>query len=71
MKMGTFLQTGYDGVVSSIQQYKYVTTNAKFPCNLKKNRKDAPLPPNNTRVKLQMVNEELGTDYINARYMLR
>ena len=34
-----------------------------------KNRDGASLPSSNTRVKLQVVMEELGSDYINARFV--
>ena len=34
---------------------------------MSKNREDAPMPSSNSRVKLQVVMEDLGSDYINAR----
>lgn len=38
-----------------------------LPRNTPKNRPGAPLPPASSRVKLQLVFEEVGSDYINAR----
>ena len=71
LNMGIILQSAYRQVSSSANDVHYVTTNAKFPCNQNKNRQGAPLPPNSTRVKLQMVEDDLGSDYINARFRQR
>ena len=40
-----------------------------LPRNTPKNRPGAPLPPSSSRVKLQLVFEEVGSDYINAKYV--
>ena len=40
-----------------------------LPRNAPKNRPGAPLPPSSSRVKLQLVFEEVGSDYINAKYV--
>ena len=39
----------------------------RLPRNVIKNREGAPLPPPDSRVKLQLVMDEVGSDYINAR----
>ncbi len=34
-----------------------------------KNREAAPLPPSHTRAKLQLMYEEVGSDYINGSFV--
>ena len=66
--MGGFLHSGYNSVLaadSAGSEPDYQA--ASLPCNLSKNRPSSPLPPTHTRVKLQLVLEEVGSDYINAR----
>ena len=42
-----------------------------LPRNISKCRPGAPLPPTSSRVKLQLVFEEVGSDFINASYLGR
>ena len=67
--MGGFLHSGFNALKSSADSagQQRPATVANLPCNRSKNRVSAPLPSENTRVKLQLVLEELGSDYINAR----
>lgn len=43
-------------------------TNCSLPCNKIRNRDGSSLPPSGTRVRIQVVMEDLGSNYINARY---
>ena len=67
LKMGGFLHRGFDTIMSDEIGKDHDFTLARLPCNDHKNRLVAPLPPAHTRVKMQLVAEELGSDYINAR----
>ena len=66
--MGGFLHRGFDAIMSSDIGKNHNFVAARLPCNHHKNCPVAPLPPSHTRVKLQLVPEELGSDYINAKY---
>lgn len=50
-------------------KYTYLPVSCRLPRNMAKNRPQAPLPPSNTRVKLKLVFEEVGSDYINASFV--
>lgn len=65
--MGGFLHRGFDAITAAGIGKIHKFTTANLPCNDHKNRLVAPLPPSHTRVKLQTVPEELGSDYINAK----
>lgn len=65
--MGGFLHRGFESIVSSNIGKDHAFREAELPCNDHKNRLVAPLPPSHTRVKLQPVAEEQGSDYINAK----
>lgn len=65
--MGGFLHRGFDAIISADVGKDHKFATAGLPCNDHKNRLVAPLPPSHTRVKLQVVGEELGSDYINAK----
>ncbi len=67
LKMGGFLHRGFDAIVSGEIGKHHSYATASLPCNDHKNRLVAPLPPSHTRVKLQCVSQELGSDYINAK----
>ena len=67
LKMGGFLHRGFDAIISANIGKDHSFSTARLPCNDYKNRLVAPLPPSHTRVKLQLVSEELGSDYINAK----
>ena len=66
--MGGFLHRGFESIISSDVGAGHIFTEAQLPCNDHKNRLVAPLPPSHSRVKLQRVAEEQGSDYINAKY---
>ena len=69
--MGGFLHSSYSALTSAEsadEPLDYQTAN--LPCNMSKNRVSAPLSPGHSRVKLQLVLEEVGSDYINARYII-
>ncbi len=67
LKMGGFLHRGFDAIASADigKDHRFIAAN--LPCNDHKNRLVAPLPPSHARAKLQVIPEELGSDYINAR----
>lgn len=68
LRMGGFLHSGYSAVLAATStQENHDFQAGSLPCNSAKNRPLAPQPPAHTRVKLQLVLEELGSDYINAR----
>jgi hypothetical protein len=67
LKMGGFLHRGFDTIMSANIGKDHNFTTARLPCNDHKNRLVAPLPPSHTRAKLQVIGEELGSNYINAR----
>ena len=67
LRMGGFLHKAYQTLLSALQQQEHNTTIASLPCNAARNREGAPLASAPGRVKLQLVMEELGSDYINAR----
>lgn len=67
LKMGGFLHRGFDTIVSANIEKNHSYATASLPCNDHKNRLLAPLPPSHSRVKLQSVSSELGSDYINAK----
>jgi protein tyrosine phosphatase/Ran GTPase-activating protein (RanGAP) involved in mRNA processing and transport len=69
LKMGGFIHTGYDSITEHAKTITYNNFMAELACNEKKNRKNGPLAPSHTRVKLQRVMEDLGSDYINANFM--
>lgn len=47
----------------------FTTTAADLPCNRPKNRFTNILPYDHSRLKLQPVDDEEGSDYINANYV--
>ena len=65
--MGSFLHTGFESVNNAKPSPVPDVSYACLPRNKTKNRDHAPLPPAHSRVKLQLVLEEVGSDYINAR----
>ena len=67
LKMGGFLHSGFDAVTTASSAQSHDYTHAQFPRNASKNRSNAPLPPSHSRVKLQLVFDEVGSDYINAK----
>ena len=67
LKMGSFLHTSYEALNKFKPRPPPDISYAELPRNHSKNRKGAPLPPGHSRVKLQLVLEEVGSDYINAR----
>ena len=67
LKMGGFLHRAFDTIASSNIGSQHSFTAARMLFNDPKNRLVAPLPPSHTRVKLQLVPDELGSDYINAK----
>lgn len=67
LKMGGFLHRGFDAIISADVGKDHSFATARLPCNDHKNRLVAPLPPSHTRVRLQVIGEELGSDYINAK----
>ena len=67
LNMGGFLHTGFEAVNKSRPHPPPDVSYGRLPRNGSKNRRDAPLPPAHSRVKLQLVMEEVGSDYINAK----
>ncbi len=67
LKMGGFLHSGFNALQTA-ESANERPIAATLPSNLSKNRISAPSPPDSTRVRLQLVMEELGSDYINARW---
>lgn len=55
--------------VSSATNGTTTTTAADLPCNRPKNRFTNILPYDHSRFKLQPVDDEEGSDYINANYV--
>lgn len=70
LKMGGFLHRGFEAIISADIGNDHTFSEAQKPCNDHKNRLVAPLPPSHTRVRLQAVTGELGSDYINAKSVL-
>ena len=68
VKMGGFLHNGFQALQTASDRKSYDTSIGQLPRNCSKNQPEAPLPPSHSRVKLQLVLEEVGSDYINARY---
>ncbi len=66
--MGGFLHRSFDAITSAGTDKTHDFTAAKLYRNDPKNSLLSPLPPSHTRVKLQLVPDEVGSDYINARY---
>lgn len=66
LKMESFLHNAFEVLQSSTSAYEYNNTHARLLRNIPKNRDGAPLPTSHARVKLQLVFEEVGSDYINA-----
>lgn len=67
LNMGSFLHTGFEAVKKSKLHPPSDVSYGSLPRNGAKNRPDSPLPPAHSRVKLQLVMEEVGSDYINAK----
>ena len=65
--MGGFIHKGYDNVTSYAKTIEYNNFMAALVCNNDKNREGGILAPSHTRVRLQRVMEDLGSDYINAK----
>lgn len=65
--MGGFIHKGYDAITTFTKTIEYNYFMAELACNEKKNKVGGPLAPSHTRVKLQRVMEDLGSDYINAK----
>jgi len=55
--------------LASINSIGITTTSADLPCNRPKNRFTNILPYDHSRFKLQPVDDEEGSDYINANYV--
>lgn len=55
--------------VSAAKNNSTTTTAADLPCNRPKNRFTNILPYDHSRFKLQPVDDEDGSDYINANYI--
>ena len=49
----------------------HVNISFRLLRNVPKNREGSSLPTSHARVKLQLVFEEVGSDYINARSVVR
>ncbi len=71
LNMGSFLHTSYEALDKFKPRPPPDVSYAELPRNRTKNRRGAPLPPGHSRVKLQLVLEEVGSDYINARWVSR
>jgi protein tyrosine phosphatase len=71
LKMGGFLHSGFQSVSLTMPSTGHNYTIARLPRNSSKCRPSAPLPPAHSRVKLQLVFEEVGSDFINASYLGR
>ena len=69
--MGSFLHTSYEALGKFKPHPPHDVSYANLPRNNPKNRRGAPLPPGHSRVKLQLVLEEVGSDYINARSAIK
>ena len=69
--MGSFLHTSYEALDKFKPHPPHDVSYANLPRNNPKNRRGAPLPPGHSRVKLQLVLEEVGSDYINARSAIK
>ena len=67
LQMGSFLHKSYETLTRSAPSPPPDVSYAELPRNCSKNRRGAPLPPGHSRVKLQLVLEEVGSDYINAK----
>lgn len=67
LNMGSFLHTSYEALDKFKPHPPHDVSYAELPRNRPKNRRGSPLPPGHSRVKLQLVLEEVGSDYINAR----
>lgn len=65
--MGGFIHKGYNELTEFSKTIDYNYFMAELPCNESKNRAGGPLAPSHTRIKLQRVMEDLGSDYINAK----
>ena len=70
LRMGGFIHKGYDTITQFMETIEYNNFMAQLACNGNKNRVNGPLAPSHTRVKLQRVMEDLGSDYINAKYII-
>ena len=71
LNMGSFLHTSYEALDKFKPHPPHDVSYANLPRNNPKNRRGAPLPPGHSRVKLQLVLEEVGSDYINARSAIK
>ncbi|XP_019863857.1 PREDICTED: receptor-type tyrosine-protein phosphatase mu-like, partial [Amphimedon queenslandica] len=67
--MGGFIHKGYNELKEFMKTIEYNNFMAELTCNETKNRPAGPLAPSHTRVKLQRVMEDLGSDYINANFV--
>lgn len=65
--MGGFIHSGYNDLMEFAKTIEYNNFMAALSCNESKNKVGGPLAPSHTRVKLQRVMEDLGSDYINAK----
>ena len=64
------------GFAKQFGQLKRIKSDSKclsadLPANKPKNRLPSVKPYDHSRVKLQLINDKLGSDYINANYITR